>query len=86
MAGGVSGRVSSSLADSRRSLKALGRRLAADLAEVGASVEAPQGGFYLFPDLTPLRESIAARGIGTSEELCRRLLNLLTDATLTSLR
>ena len=62
------------LADSRRILKALGRRLAADLAEVGASVEAPQGGFYLFPDLTPLRESIAARGIGTSEELCRRLL------------
>ena len=34
----------------------------------------PEGAFYLFPDLTPLEESLHARRIHTNEELCERLL------------
>ena len=34
----------------------------------------PAGGFYLFPDSTPLRERLALRGITTNRELCERLL------------
>lgn len=60
---------------SRRILKALGRRLAADLAAAGAEIAPPEGGFYLFPDLSPLRERLAGRGIRTSRGLCERLLD-----------
>ncbi len=62
------------LVDSRRILRALGRHCARRLQETGASVDLPEGAFYLFPDLTPLSESLHARGIRTSEDVCERLL------------
>lgn len=62
------------LGDSRRILRALGQRLARDLTQAGARVEPPQGGFYLFPDLSAFQAKLAARDIRTSDVLCERLL------------
>ncbi|RRS02157.1 pyridoxal phosphate-dependent aminotransferase [Glycomyces terrestris] len=62
---------------------ALARRLhgsvAAAVAEVfaaaGAAVPAPQGGFYVWPDFAPLRDSLAAKwGIATGADLAGVLL------------
>lgn len=59
---------------SRRVLKALGNNIADKLAGCGAKVRSPHGGFYLFPDFSPFREKLAARGIQNNTEMCRRLL------------
>ena len=37
-------------------------------------VAQPQGGFYLFPDFSPLADRLAQRGIRTSEQLTTALL------------
>lgn len=62
------------LADSRRLLAALGRWIAGRLREAGAAVDDPEGGFYLFPDFTPIKPVLARAGIADSERLCARLL------------
>ncbi len=62
------------LVRSRRVLKALGNAVARRLDEGGARVRYPQGGFYLFPDFSAFKEKLAARGIKTSAEMSRRLL------------
>lgn len=62
------------LALSRRVIGALGRRCARRLQEAGVAVDPPQGGFYLFPDFTPHRERLAARGVTSSAGLCERVL------------
>lgn len=59
---------------SRVILKALGEYVHERLTATGAAVVAPAGGFYVFPDFEPLREQLADRGIYTSAQLCRRLL------------
>jgi len=59
---------------SRRVLRALGSWLAARLRSAGVDVVKPEGGFYLFPDFTPLETTLRARGIADSETLCSRLL------------
>jgi aspartate aminotransferase len=59
----------------RRILKALGRRIAADLRAAGIDVNEPQGGFYLFPDFETFRPALAAHGIRTSRGLCEALLD-----------
>ena len=38
------------------------------------SLGLPAGGFYLFPDFTPMADRLRARGITTSRALCARLL------------
>ena len=63
------------LHQSRRILDALGRHCARRLQQAGAAVDRPDGAFYLFPDLTPLAESLHARGLTSSEALCERLLD-----------
>jgi aspartate aminotransferase len=63
------------LRHSRRILRAVGRRAAADLASAGFDVDAPDGGFYLFPDASPFRRSLATLGIASGPALCTRLLN-----------
>ena len=40
----------------------------------GAKCAAPDGGFYLFPDLGPLRERLLERGISNAEQLASQLL------------
>lgn len=62
------------LANSRRILRALGRRLATTLEQAGARLPAPDGGFYLFPSFQGCRESLRRRGIDDSATLCQRLL------------
>jgi len=75
-------RIDRYLDHSRRILRALGRELHRILEVAGARVAAPQGGFYLFPDFSPLRDALAARGVATSRELCERLLEETGVATL----
>ncbi len=58
----------------RRVLRALGNFLARGLRAAGAQVLEADGGFYLFPDFSRLRDRLLASGIATSDELCRRLL------------
>jgi aspartate aminotransferase len=60
---------------SRRVLKALGREVQGRLEASGIRCERPTGAFYLFPDFGSLRDELARRGITTSRELCRRLLD-----------
>lgn len=59
---------------SRRILRTLGRWCHETLTAAGIDVVKPRGAFYLFPDFTPLAGKLHERGIRTSGELCRRLL------------
>ena len=70
------------LRHTRAIFRALGTRCAAMLRAAGALVEAPHGGFYLFPDFTPHAAALSARGIHTSSALCRRMLDETGVATL----
>lgn len=58
----------------RRILRAIGRRLHAQLVEAGLRVERPEGAFYLFVDFGPFREALRERGVTGSRILCERLL------------
>ena len=58
----------------RRVLKALGCHLCAALKAAGIAVTEPEGGFYLFPDFSPLAEVLNQRGITRSDTLCELLL------------
>lgn len=62
------------LATARWILAALMRACHARLAEAGAVLREPQGGFYLFPDFAPLRPGLDRAGLGRAEIMCRRLL------------
>ena len=75
-------RIERYLWNSRRILGALGRWCARALRERGIDVDLPTGGFYLFPDLTPHRGRLVARGICDSRTLCERLLEEAGVATL----
>lgn len=58
----------------RRILAALGGTFAGRLLLSGVKLVAPAGGFYLFPDFSPLATQLRARGITTGRGLCDRLL------------
>jgi len=62
------------LCHARRILSALGRRCAVILSDAGIHVAPPAGGFYLFPDFTPLAGKLAERGVRDGKSLCERLL------------
>ncbi|RLK48186.1 aspartate aminotransferase/hypothetical protein [Alkalispirillum mobile] len=62
------------LQQSRRVLQALGQYCWRRLDGAGLHTPRPAGGFYLFPDFSPLREQLTARGIGTASQLCNQLL------------
>ena len=74
--------IESYLHQSRRVLRALGRYIWRRLKVSCANLSEPVGGFYLFPNLEPLRERLAARGIRGSEGLCESLLAETGVATL----
>jgi len=67
-------RIEEYLSHSRRILKALSAHVCGQLAAKGAMVAPPQGAFYIFPDFTPLKDKLAARGISTSTEMCEKIL------------
>lgn len=62
------------LRDSRRVLEALVGECHRRLVRAGVAVEMPKGAFYLFPDFSPLKAALEARGVTTSVELCESLL------------
>lgn len=62
------------LARERAILKALGPWCQRRLVAAGVDCAAPEGGFYLFPDFTPVADRLRARGIAGGEALCERLL------------
>lgn len=70
------------LAHSRRILRHLGRHVWRALRNAGAEVSEPVGGFYLFPDFSPLRKRLTRHGITSSVILCERLLDETGVATL----
>ncbi len=57
-------------------------RLYETLAALGVPCPRPAGAFYLYPDFAPWRQPLLQRGIGTSEELARYLLDEWDIATL----
>lgn len=63
------------LAAARRVLAALGRWCARRLAAAGLYCAQPVGGFYVFPDFTPIKDRLAARGVTTSLGLSLKLLD-----------
>lgn len=60
---------------SRRILKAIGTTLTERLREMGCRLPDPEGGFYLFPDFSGIGEALQQRGVQTSRDLCKRLLD-----------
>lgn len=59
----------------RKILALLGNKFAQIIREGNILVNDPTGGFYLFLDLTPLKEKLYSRGIKNSTQLCERLLD-----------
>ena len=59
---------------SRQVLSKVGEAAYVALREVGLNVPKPEGGFYLFPDASPLAEKLKSRGIESSRALCEGLL------------
>ncbi|RMG63733.1 MAG: aminotransferase class I/II-fold pyridoxal phosphate-dependent enzyme [Calditrichaeota bacterium] len=59
---------------SRRILRALGRWCYHHLMEAGIHAVEPKGAFYLFVNFEAYRPRLAERGIFSSEQLCRQLL------------
>jgi len=62
------------LIQSRRVLQTLCTTACDQLRAAGAVIAPPKGSFYIFPDFSPLRDNLAARGIQTSTEMCERIL------------
>ncbi len=62
------------LAKSRKVLSGLGRWIHRRLTDKGIICAKPAGAFYLLPDMEPFAESLRARGITTSAQLCERVL------------
>lgn len=60
------------VAASRRLHAAVAGAMASRFTAAGARVSVPQGGFYCYPDLEPLREQL---GVDTSTELAQGLLD-----------
>ena len=67
----------------RRILKPLGNWCAETLSAAGVSVHKPTGAFYLYPDFSPFREVLKARGVTTSKQMCELLLEETGVAILT---
>lgn len=67
---------------SRAVLEALANTVSQRLTAAGAAVNPIKGGFYAFPNFDPVRPRLAERGVTTSLELCKRLLDDAGVATL----
>ncbi|WP_372636027.1 pyridoxal phosphate-dependent aminotransferase [Alcanivorax jadensis] len=66
----------------RRILQGLARFQVDAYQQAGVDLAMPDGGFYLFPDFTPLTERLHQRGIHDSTALCEALLEETGVATL----
>jgi aspartate aminotransferase len=59
----------------RRILSQLGNKCAQIFKDAGINVHYPLGGFYLFPDFTPLLNDLKRKKIDSPKSLCERLLD-----------
>jgi len=59
----------------RRILAQLGNKCAQIFKDADINVHYPLGGFYLFPDFTPVINDLKRKKIDNPKELCERLLN-----------
>jgi len=66
----------------RQILGALGRHCRQTLVDAGCQLPRLDGAFYLFPDLGPFQDRLAARGVTSSATLSERLLQDTGVATL----
>ena len=55
--------------------KACGEYLQKRFVAMGLNCPEPQGAFYLFPDFTPFKEKLKAKGINNCSELCNFLFD-----------
>lgn len=55
-------------------LRRLSRVIVSKLKKAGVDVSEPDGAFYLFPDFSPLKDKLKAKGITTSVELTAKIL------------
>lgn len=62
------------LMQSRRILRALGQHIYTTMTDAGIGVTNPDGGFYFLPDYSAYKEKLNAKGIYTSSDLCKRVL------------
>jgi len=67
---------------SRQILSELARLVTDRLSQAGAQVNPIRGGFYAFPNFTPLKDRLASKGVTTSTQLCEALLEDTGVATL----
>ena len=63
------------LKQTRQILKVVSELAYQKLHEIKIECARPQGGYYFFVDFRNYREQLNARGITTSDELCKKLLN-----------
>jgi aspartate aminotransferase len=61
---------------------AAGKFLHKRFTEIGLNCPEPQGAFYLFPDFENFKDMLTSRGINSSEELSKRLLEEIGVALL----
>jgi len=59
---------------SRKILAGLADHVYNGLSEAGVNVVRAEGGFYLFPDFSPFKDTFMAKGIYDSEGLCNTIL------------
>lgn len=62
------------LRDSRRVVKALGRYCADTLRASGLRIDAPEGGFYLMPDFSPLADQLRRHRLEDSRAMTEQIL------------
>lgn len=62
------------LLNSRKVLAALADHVYSGLTEAGVNVVKAEGGFYLFPDFSPFKDTFMRKGIYDSGELCNTIL------------
>jgi len=74
--------ITAHIAASRALHAHMAREVQRRLLAAGAHCRPPQGGFYLYPDLAPLRDTLAAQGITTGADLATALLDRHGIATL----
>ena len=55
-------------------LRCLSAYVCTELKKAGAELAFPQGGFYVFPNFSLYRSQFAQRGIHTSTQMCKQLL------------
>ncbi|MDX1921661.1 MAG: pyridoxal phosphate-dependent aminotransferase [Alphaproteobacteria bacterium] len=62
------------LQQQRQILSKIGNSFQQTLSSAGIQVHAPEGGFYLYVDFSPMQEQIRAQGLQTSEQMCAKLI------------